>query len=83
MLTPRRGAAIMCPRIKQSVPKLSRFFGCLTRSDRRISFAGGEERDDAYLLIQRQFQSPDGGKTYLLWVEKQTSEWSKVSSNLH
>ena len=29
------------------------------------SFAQDEDRDDAYFLIQRQFESPDGGRVYL------------------
>jgi hypothetical protein len=28
-------------------------------------FAQDEDRDDAYFLFQRQFESPDGGRVYV------------------
>jgi hypothetical protein len=31
----------------------------------QISFADKQDSDDAYFLIQRQFESPDGGRVYI------------------
>jgi hypothetical protein len=31
----------------------------------QVSFAENEDSDDAYFLIQRQFESPDGGQVYV------------------
>ncbi len=31
----------------------------------QVSFAENEDSDDAYFLIQRQFESPDGGRVYI------------------
>ena len=31
----------------------------------QVSFAEHEDSDDAYFLIQRQFESPDGGRVYV------------------
>ena len=31
----------------------------------QVSFAENEHSDDAYFLIQRQFESPDGGRVYV------------------
>ena len=31
----------------------------------QVSFAAQEDSDDAYFLIQRQFESPDGGHVYI------------------
>ena len=31
----------------------------------QVSFAENEDSDDAYFLIQRQFESPDGGRVYV------------------
>ena len=31
----------------------------------QVSFADGEDRDDSYFLVQRQFESPDHGRLYV------------------
>jgi hypothetical protein len=31
----------------------------------QVSFEGGEESDDSYFLVQRQFESPDDGRHYV------------------
>lgn len=31
----------------------------------QVSFADKEDSGDAYFLIQRQFESPDGGRVYI------------------
>lgn len=59
-----------CGRIHESVPMKDFFLPYVSIASSggeyfQVSFAEREDSDDEYFLIQRQFESPDGGRVYV------------------
>ena len=65
-----RTLAHRCSRIHESVPMKDFFLPYVSIASSggeyfQVSFAEHEDSDDQYFLIQRQFESPDGGRVYV------------------